>query len=152
MFPIYKSLLRYVVFASIVGYSTLTAGCRKSSDSSTVHTSPTSGMDGTRIWTGNHNESFSPTFAPYWDTFYTYPDTAFAVTVIATNTVSVFGSTFDFDHADDSAGVRYFGSIYDYYRYWEGKGVAYFYRNDSIAIIFGLNSHNGHNIDTYHTR
>ena len=74
---------------------------------------------------------------PYFDISTDYPDTSFAVTIIDTGSVSMFGQIFQFKQADSANGVIYFGTASYFYTYQSGTGVAYFYNKDSIAYVSG---------------
>ncbi len=125
---------------------TIFSGCKKSkstpSPSSVPMATYTSAMGGVRNWHGSYYyyHYFNPSVFPgatNIDTFYYYPDTSFAVTVVDDSTIQVFGNTYGHFLTDSVKQIHYFGTAWTYFKYESGRGVAYFYDKDSIAIVKG---------------
>lgn len=154
-------MLRYLISGTIVFAFMLFAGtaCKKSAKKAPVVDSPavmsrTAALAGLRNWHGHYEYHWHDNLhPPIVDTAYNLSDTSFAISIVDTNTVALFGNNYSYEHADSANGVIYFGQAYYFYLYQAGAGVAYFFNRDSICYVNGDHSgiHSYVTSTVYHT-
>ena len=134
-----KRIIAIAFFPCIIS---MFPACKKSDNNKNAAPSPnyTAKMGGVRNWHGTYYSNVDPYHhhANYTPTFYTFPDTSFALGIVNDATVIFMGETYVYSGTDTANSFYAFGDSYLAFGQKAGTGIMYYYRKNTIEYYKGM--------------